>query len=122
LSGRPHDPGASVPGSGGLGWAPALENLSIAHGMRGHTLLGGDVPRSSGNGAAGRKPTLTAREITDIALERGLLRTSGKTPEATMSARLYAAPADALIRREFASGRQRAVRGSVRWVYVERKR
>jgi len=62
---------------------------------------------------------LTAREITDIALERGLLRTSGKTPEATMSARLYAAPADAPIRRKFASGSQRAVRGSVRWVYVK---
>ena len=66
---------------------------------------------------AAKRP-LTAREITDIALQRGLLRTSGKTPEATMSATLYGAPTDALIRREFAPGQQRALRGSVRWVYV----
>jgi hypothetical protein len=66
---------------------------------------------------AAKRP-LTAREITDIALQRGLLRTGGKTPEATMSAKLYGAPTDAPIRREFAPGQQRALRGSVRWVYV----
>ena len=37
------------------------------------------------------KRPLTAREITDIGLQRGLLRTSGKTPEATMSAALWGA-------------------------------
>ena len=70
---------------------------------------------------AAKRP-LTTREITDIALQRGLLRTGGKTPEATMSAALYGALADAPIRREFAPGRRRAARGSVRWVYVGAKR
>ena len=36
---------------------------------------------------AAKRP-LTTREITDIALQRGLLRTSGRTPEAIMSAAL----------------------------------
>ena len=66
---------------------------------------------------AAKRP-LTTHEITDIALRRGLLRTSGKTPEATMSAALYGAPTDTPIRREFAPGKQRALRGSVRWVYI----
>jgi hypothetical protein len=64
------------------------------------------------------KRPLSAREITDIALAAGLITTHGKTPEATMTARLYTAPSDVPIRREFAPGRQRAVRGSVRWTYV----
>lgn len=62
---------------------------------------------------------LTVREITEIALRRGLLETHGKTPEATMSAALYGAARDGRIRREFVPGRQRAVRGSVRWLYVD---
>lgn len=66
---------------------------------------------------AAERPLMT-REITDIALQSKLLRTSGKTPEATMRAALYRAQTDAPIRREFAPGQQRAVRGSVRWVYV----
>jgi hypothetical protein len=61
---------------------------------------------------------LSARQITEIAISRGLLTTAGKTPEATMSARLYEAPEDAPFRRDFVPGRRRAVRGSVRWVYV----
>lgn len=63
-----------------------------------------------------RKP-LTVREITERALKQGLVHTKGKTPEATMSAALYGAPADAPLRREFTAGRQRAKRDSVRWLY-----
>jgi hypothetical protein len=66
--------------------------------------------------ASGRP--MTAREITEIALERGFLRTRGRTPEASMSAVLYAAATDGRIRRTFAPGRGRAARGSVRWAYV----
>lgn len=64
-----------------------------------------------------RKP-LTVREITEIALRRGLLETHGKTPDATMSAALYGASPDGPIRREFVPGSRRAVRGSVRWYHV----
>ncbi len=32
---------------------------------------------------------LTTKEITDLALEEGLIKTSGQTPEATMGAQLY---------------------------------
>jgi hypothetical protein len=65
-----------------------------------------------------RKP-LTAREITEIAIRKGLVQTHGKTPEATMSAALYGAPSGSPIRREFTPRRQRAAHGSVRWTYVE---
>jgi len=34
------------------------------------------------------------REITEIAVSRGLLTSTGKTPEATMSARFYASATD----------------------------
>jgi hypothetical protein len=61
---------------------------------------------------------LTASEITEIALERRLLSPRGKTPVATMSATLYAAPAHARLRRTSQPGRARARRGSVRWSYV----
>jgi hypothetical protein len=61
---------------------------------------------------------LTAREITERALRRGLLSTRGKTPVATMTAALYGLPDDASIRRQYAAGRSRAVRNSVRWQYV----
>ena len=64
------------------------------------------------------KRPLTTREITELALRRGLLKTRGKTPEATMSAALYGATTERPIRREYNQGRIRAVRGSVRWVYV----
>jgi hypothetical protein len=64
------------------------------------------------------KRPLSAREITEIALKRGLLTSSGKTPEATMSACLYGAPADGPFRREYQPGRDRAIRGSVRWTYA----
>jgi hypothetical protein len=63
--------------------------------------------------------SLTAAEITEIALRRGLVQTRGKTPTATMRAALYGAPPDSPIRREFKPGRQRAVPSSVRWTYVQ---
>src|SRR5690348_1019614 len=63
------------------------------------------------------KKPLTASEITEIALRRGLLQTRGKTPAATMSAALYGAPPGGPIRRQYTPGRQRAVRDSVRWTY-----
>jgi hypothetical protein len=61
---------------------------------------------------------LTVREITSEALRRGLLKTAGKTPHASMSSRLYVATrnrADFPIERVFEAGRTRAARGSVRW-------
>jgi HB1, ASXL, restriction endonuclease HTH domain len=63
-----------------------------------------------------RQP-MTAAEITDAALRRGLLKSRGKTPIATMTARLYGRPSNSPIRREFTPGRWRAKRGSVRWTY-----
>ncbi len=61
---------------------------------------------------------MTAREITEEAIRRGLIRPVGKTPEATMSARLYVEvrdnPDGRLIRLAEA-GPTRALRGSVRW-------
>ncbi len=69
--------------------------------------------------AAGRQ--MTAREIVDLALERGLIRTEGKTPDATMSAVLYAGLRARTpgLRRVAIQGRQRAVRGSVHWEWSE---
>ena len=66
---------------------------------------------------AAKRP-LTVSEITEAALRKGLIHPQGRTPEATMSAALYGAPADGRIQREFTRGKQRAVRGSVRWKYV----
>jgi hypothetical protein len=63
------------------------------------------------------KRPMTCREITDAALKQGLLAAAGKTPEASMSAVLYAVPRDGPIRREFEPGTVRAKRGSVRWRY-----
>jgi hypothetical protein len=64
-----------------------------------------------------RRP-MTAREITEETLRRGLLKSVGRTPEATMSAALYIyvqRDGEKQIRRVFEPGEQRAVRGSVRW-------
>jgi hypothetical protein len=66
--------------------------------------------------AAGRP--LTAKEIVAEAQRRGLLRTRGKTPSASMSARLYIATLrdpNGVIRRLGEPGQQRAQRNSVRW-------
>jgi HB1, ASXL, restriction endonuclease HTH domain len=65
---------------------------------------------------------LSSQEITERAIKRGLVRPTGKTPQATMSAALYGAQAGEPIRREFRPGRERAVRGTVRWVYVAKRR
>ena len=66
------------------------------------------------------KRPLTTREIVAKALARGLIAPTGKTPEASMSARLYVHVRDhpgGRIRREFEPGRGRARRDSVRWLY-----
>ena len=61
---------------------------------------------------------MTAREIVEVALDRGLLCSRGKTAERSMSAALYTASVEAPIRRTYRQGRLRAVRESVRWTYV----
>ncbi len=63
---------------------------------------------------------MTAREITEEALRRGLIQSVGKTPKATMSARLYVEvrdnPHGGLVRlAEPGPTPARARRGSVRW-------
>lgn len=59
---------------------------------------------------------LTTREITTIAIERGLISPRGKTPHATMAARLYLrAPKDQQLIKLDSPGNGRAKRGSVRW-------
>ena len=61
---------------------------------------------------------LTTREITDQALERGLITPHGKTPHATMSARLYLKTTrdnDPELVRLIVPGDVRAKRASVRW-------
>lgn len=61
---------------------------------------------------------LTAAEITDEALRRGLISPAGKTPRSTMSAQLYVAVRDnpdVPVQRLFEPGTGRARRDSVRW-------
>lgn len=61
---------------------------------------------------------LTLREIVAEAIGRGLIEPAGKTPEATMSARLYVYVRDdpnARVVRVADPGAARARRGSVRW-------
>jgi hypothetical protein len=65
------------------------------------------------------KRPLTAAEITERAIREGLVTTSGKTPEATMSAALYTAPADAPLKRTLHPALGRG-RGSARWSYMGR--
>jgi hypothetical protein len=65
-----------------------------------------------------RRHPLTTREITEVALQRGLIRPTGKTPEATMAAVLYQIVRDASdpqVVKVFSPGPTRAARGSVRW-------
>jgi hypothetical protein len=60
--------------------------------------------------------TLTTREIVGAALDSGLIKPSGKTPEATMSAELYRrAKSDERLVKLAMPGASRAERGSVRW-------
>lgn len=66
-----------------------------------------------------RRP-LTVGEITGMAINGGLIRSKGRTPNATMSAALYTALKTASkghIRREYKPGPTRAARDSVRWVW-----
>jgi hypothetical protein len=67
---------------------------------------------------------MTTRELTEEALRQGLIRPTGKTPEATMSSKLYSEtkgnPNTSLVR--FAEeGPTRARRGSVRWALRNNK-
>jgi hypothetical protein len=67
-----------------------------------------------------RKP-MTAAEITEAALRKGLIRSRGKTPKATMNSALYTYTRDdrdAVLRREYRQGPTRAVPDSVRWIYA----
>jgi hypothetical protein len=64
------------------------------------------------------KRPMTAREITEVAVRRGLIKTGGRSPEDTMSARLYTAALSTPIRRQYEPGPTRARRASVRWVYA----
>jgi hypothetical protein len=59
---------------------------------------------------------LTIREITDRAIEKGLITPNGKTPHMTMAARLYTLVRNdpELVKIE-SPGNGRAKRGSVRW-------
>lgn len=66
---------------------------------------------------------MTATEIADAALKKGLITTRGRTPGQTMSAALYLYTRDvedASIRREFKPGLIRARRESVRWTLNQR--
>ena len=67
------------------------------------------------------KRPMTSREITERALELHLIPSTGKTPEATMSAALYGAPKEGPVQREWTAGAHRAIRGSVRWRYIGTK-
>ena len=67
---------------------------------------------------------LTSREIIAAALQRGLLQPAGKTPEATLTARLYIHVRDdpsPRVVRLAEPGTQRARRGSVRWTVASRR-
>jgi hypothetical protein len=62
-----------------------------------------------------RRP-LSTQEITDLALQRELILSAGKTPNASMSAALYTRVGDnSEIVKIGDPGSGRAKRGSVRW-------
>ena len=67
-----------------------------------------------------RRP-MSVNEITATAIRRGLVRTRGITPTATMTAALYLYARDTeapILQREFEAGTTRAARNSVKWRYV----
>ncbi len=69
--------------------------------------------------AAAERP-LTSREVAERVIAGGLIRTSGKTPEASIAAALYVALRDGRapgLERLFEPGPTRARRNSVRWRY-----
>ena len=62
-----------------------------------------------------RRP-LTTREITDLAIKKGLITPVGRTPHATMGAELYQrARNDPVLVKIQEPGNGRAKQGSVRW-------
>lgn len=64
---------------------------------------------------------LTAREITDQAIEAGLIAPVGKTPYSTMSSILYKRlKTDLELLKMEDPGKGRAKPGSVRWMAVSR--
>lgn len=66
---------------------------------------------------------LTSREVAEAVMERRLVQTSGRTPEASLTAALYVALRDGRapgLERLFEPGPTRARRGSVRWRYRPR--
>ena len=67
------------------------------------------------------KQPLTTAEITERAIEKGMLSTKGKTPEASMSAALYkeAGTKKPRVSKIAQPGPTRAARGSVRWALVD---
>ena len=59
---------------------------------------------------------LGTRELTNLAIMRGLISPTGKTPDASMSTVLYAAvQRGSEVRKIESPGPTRARRGSVRW-------
>lgn len=68
-----------------------------------------------------RQP-LTTAEVTERAIDKGMLSTKGKTPEASMSAALYkeAGSKKPRVCKLAQQGPTRAARGSVRWTLAER--
>src|SRR5712692_5146902 len=69
-----------------------------------------------------RRP-MTAQEVIDEALRRGLIATHGKTPAVSLAAKLYTYVSHQMnseIRKVSEPGVQRARRGSVRWAYSSR--
>lgn len=66
------------------------------------------------------KREMTARELAAMALERGLVRSSGRTSDTTLAAQLYVRVREQLdgpLCRVAGAGPSRARRGSVRWVW-----
>ncbi|MGC8633729.1 MAG: winged helix-turn-helix domain-containing protein [Candidatus Limnocylindrales bacterium] len=66
---------------------------------------------------------LTSREVAEAVMERHLVQTSGRTPEASLTAALYVALREDRapgLERLFEPGPTRARRGSVRWRYRPR--
>jgi len=68
------------------------------------------------------KSPLTPMEIVTRAKAAGLLVSSGKTPDRTLSAALYrdSLTSSPRFRRVYQRGRIRAVRGSVRWLLMRK--
>jgi hypothetical protein len=65
---------------------------------------------------------MTTKHLATQALGRGLVSSSGRTPDKTMAAQLYTyllQHPTADIRKLSVKGRGRAIRGSVLWEYVE---